>query len=62
LKEWPVIWGEAFFGSCIVFFLISILTTVLLSEVALFPIAYALFCMIMTIVMMMFDYVLNDRH
>ena len=57
-----MIWGEAFFGSCIVFFLISILTTVLLSEVALFPIAYALFCMIMTIVMMMFDYVLNDRH
>jgi hypothetical protein len=62
MNEWPVIWAEAFFSSCLVFFCISVLTTIALREIRLFPIAYSLFCLIMTIVMIVVEHVLNDRN
>ena len=60
MKKWPVIWGEAFFSSSLVFFCVSVLTAIALREIRLFPIAYTLFCLIMTIVMIVLEHVLND--
>ena len=52
--------GGSIFSCCLVFFCISVLTAIALREIRLFPIAYTLFCLIMTIVMIVLEHVLND--
>ena len=60
MRQWPRIWSDAFLGAFVVFLCIGIVNTLRLSDVPVFPFAYAMFCLAMSIVMLMLNRALNE--
>jgi hypothetical protein len=61
MKDWPRIWSDAFLGAFVVFLCIAIINALRLTEFPIFPFAYALFCLAMSIVMLFINRAANER-
>ena len=61
MRDWPRIWSDAFLGAFLMFLCIGIVNALRLSDIPVFPFAYALFCLAMSIVMLILNRALNQR-